>query len=144
MTSANVPFDPNAYAHRQQDHHQRMLKHYQMAIKREPDISISTSFSDASTPIDGHTPSRPDTSTSGDSFSLPSPPPVSANMADPFSNPQKAQQAVSPFTYPDESAYGNLIDPAPVNPTWLSQPYYGDVHHANSSQGLGLGKSSSA
>lgn len=136
MTSIEASFDPNAYAHRQQDHHQRMLKQFQMGSKVGSNVSFSASFSDPSNP---HTPSRPETSASGDSFSLPSPPPITANVEDLYAAQQKQQPVMSPYTYGNE---GVFVDPSSVNPAWVPHPYYGQLQpQANSSQGLGLGES---
>lgn len=140
MTSADIPFD-NTYADRQINHHQRMLKQFQMGTKPRVEHSFSASLSDPSIPVDGCSSLLPDSPTSGDSYSLPSPPPLLINLADPYLAPQKAQQVVLPFTCLDKGVYGSLVHPSPVNSTWLSQPYYGNVQQlANSSQGLGLGK----
>jgi hypothetical protein len=142
MTSVSAPFDRNAYANRQQDHHERMLKHSQITIKPESDLSISTQFHHVATSTDPHAPSRSDSSTSDSSLSLPSPLSMATNMAEPFIVQPKPHQAVSLYTCPDEGKYTNSTESPAVDPTWFSQPYYGTIQqNAHLSQGLGVGKS---
>jgi len=139
MHSANTDFDNNSYAHRQQDHHQRMLKQLQMGASTLIPFS-SCSVSDPPTPVDIHTPSRADTSTSGDSFSLHSPPPFSATMSEPFLAQQQQkplQQPVSPFNYA-QGVYNNLPETTMTQSAWLPQNVGGSAP-ASSSLGLGLG-----
>lgn len=136
MHSAKTDFDNNSYAHRQQDHHRRMLKQLQMGASTLIPFS-SCSVSDPSTPVDIHIPSRADTSTSADSISLHSPSPFSATMSEPFLAQQQQeplQQPVSPFNYA-QGVYNNLPETA-----WLPQNVGGSApQQASSSLGLGLG-----